>query len=367
MGNGACTVQAKWAGDANTAESPWASAPDILVAGIFRSIYWTDLPNSPTTGVTSPALADPVSVPPADNYAIVKTSGTCTWDNTAKTVSFVDESTCVLSVTASKTGYIDLTKDFRISSNVPEIAVTNWGTYGGGVTVGGGTVNAPGLTGLNPNDATKVYTSLTTTVCTVVQNSGTVTGLDDDTCRIELTLSKTGYRDRTHEYSFTVNAGTFSPITWPTFPGTATVNVDSAALGNPASNPTAENYIIARQSGDCTWSEATRQLSFTGTTECVIGVTAQKTGYTDKTQTFRVTPGLSAITITGWGAYGTVTVGGGAVNAPSLTNPNPNDATKAYQTLTAAVCSVDTGTGAVTGLDDDTCRIQLTLSKAGIQ
>ena len=54
-----------------------------------------------------------------------------------------------------------------------------------------------------------------------------------------------------------------------------------------------------------------RTLSFTGTTECVIRVTARKTGYTPKTRDFSLTPGVPAITVTGWGTYGSVSVGGG--------------------------------------------------------
>ena len=75
------------------------------------------------------------------------------------------------------------------------IAATAWGSYGT-VTVGAGAVTAPTITDLTPSGAEKSYASTTESICTVVQNTGAVTGVDGGTCNIDMTLTKTGYTER---------------------------------------------------------------------------------------------------------------------------------------------------------------------------
>ena len=65
---------------------------------------------------------------------------------------------------------------------------------------------APALVELEPSTATLSYSSNTSTICTVVEGTGAVTGIDAGTCEIDLTLSKTGYTDKTNRYSLTVNS-----------------------------------------------------------------------------------------------------------------------------------------------------------------
>ena len=50
----------------------------------------------------------------------------------------------------------------------------------------------------------------------------------------------------------------------------------------------------------------------------MLTVTVTKTAYTNGVKDFSVTPGLAAITVGGWGTYGSATVGGGDVTAPAL-------------------------------------------------
>ena len=74
------------------------------------------------------------------------------------------------------------------------IAATAWGSYGT-VTVGAAAATAPTITELTPSDAEKSYASATGSICTVVQNTGAVTGVDGGTCNIDMTLTKTGLYD----------------------------------------------------------------------------------------------------------------------------------------------------------------------------
>ena len=57
-----------------------------------------------------------------------------------------------------------------------------------------------------------------------------------------------------------------------------------------------------RKSGDCTWNNTSKTLSFTGITECVLTVTAEKTGYVSKSKDFSITP-LGVFTSITWPAF----------------------------------------------------------------
>ena len=129
--------------------------------------------------------------------------------------------TCVIRLTLTKTGYNTRTHDYSITVNEGTIAVDGWGTYSA-ATVGTAATPAPNLTGLVPGNATKSYTSNTSTVCTVVEGTGAVTGVTAGSCEIDLTLSKTGYANKTNRYTLTVNAGAVVATNWGAY-GTVTV------------------------------------------------------------------------------------------------------------------------------------------------
>ena len=147
--------------------------------------------------------------------------------------------------------------------------------------------------GLNPTDATRKYASTTAGLCSVNPTTGAVTGIDDGNCGIKLTLSRTGYTDKSHDYTLTVNEGVFTTITWANFPSSVTIGSTTGDLGSPSSTPAADTYDISKSSGDCTWNNAARTISFTGGTKCVIAVVANKTGYAAYSRNFEVTPGLA--------------------------------------------------------------------------
>ena len=95
---------------------------------------------------------------------------------------------------------------------------------------------------------------------------------------IRVTAKKSGYNTKHRDFSITPAPAVFTSIDWTAFPSSATVGATTGAIANPTSVPAAGSYDIANQSGDCSWSSQARTLSFTGTTECVIRVTARKDG-----------------------------------------------------------------------------------------
>ena len=154
----------------------------------------------------------------------------CQVDSGTGAVTAIDDGTCTITATLSKTGYTDKTNNYDITINEGTIAVSNWGTYSS-VTVGASAGAAPNLLGFNPSDATKNYTTSTGTLCNVDSGTGAVTGIDDGTCTVTLTLSKTGYADKTNEYSITINEGVIALTDWGTY---GTVTVGSGAVSAPA-------------------------------------------------------------------------------------------------------------------------------------
>ena len=112
-GGTACILTAAAAKTGYTTKTKDFSVTPYL--GLFSSITWAEFPSSAVVGASSSALGDPVSTPAADNYAVSKVSGDCSWDNTAKTIAFTDATACVLRVTATKTGYPTTTEDFTVT------------------------------------------------------------------------------------------------------------------------------------------------------------------------------------------------------------------------------------------------------------
>ena len=143
-------------------------------------------------------------------------------------------------------------------------------------------------------------------------------------CVIRVTAQKSGYNTKHRDFSVTPAPATFTSIDWAAFPSSG-----SRGSKQPVPLPTplqfqwpATTYGIAHQSGGCSWDSVARTISFTDTTTCVIRVTASKTGFTPRTRDFSVTPGNGEdYAQCNWGSYGTVSVGGGVVAAPTLTEP----------------------------------------------
>ena len=335
-----------------------------VAAGTFSALTWSDFPSSATVGVDTSALGAPVSTPAADDYAISRQSGDCSWDNSGKILSFTGTSACVIRVRATKTGYTAKDKDFTVTPQGGTFTSIEWSGFpssGMQVGVDSGDLGAPQIAPTpDTTDITKQSGG-----CTWNTVSRTLSFTDTTACVIRVTAKKSGYNTKHRDFSITPAPAVFTSIDWTAFPSSATVGATTGAIANPTSVPVAGSYDIAYQSGDCSWSSQARTLSFTGTTECVIRVTARKTGYTPKTRDFRLTPGIPAITVTSWGTYGSVSVGGGAVAAPTLTDLNPQDAEKSYASTNTRTCSVNESTGAVTGVNGGSCTIRLTLSKSG--
>ena len=327
--------------------------------GSFTSLVWTAFPSTATVGTPASSLAAPVSTPAADEYAIVKSSGDCSWDNSGSTLTFQGTTECVLTVTATKTGYTSKEATFRVTPLAGTFSIL-WPVFPASVTVGDTTSSlAPPQISPAPERSSIAKVS---GGCTWNSNSRILSFTNTVECVIGVTAEKSGFTTKTQNFRVTPAPASFTSVNWAAFPSSATVGTTTTALNPPVSVPAAENYSIDKQSGDCSWNNQAKTISFTGSTACVLRVTATKTGYTTKTRDFSVTPGFLQMQVTTWGSYGAVKVGYAPAVAPNLTGLNPTDADKTYTSTTPTICTVNEA-GKVTGKDPGDCTIRLTLSK----
>ena len=192
---------------------------------------------------TAPALTGVNPTGATKSYASI-TGTVCSVLSNTGAVTGLNTGSCTIRLTLSNTGYVNTTNDYTFTVSPGTIVIGNWGNYNP-VTVGGNPVSAPTLVGLNPTNAGRNYVSTTTGLCSVNPTTGAVTGIDDGTCGVKLTLSQTGYTEKSHNYSVTVNEGTFTTITWANFPSSVTIGSTTGDLGSPASDPAADTYDIS--------------------------------------------------------------------------------------------------------------------------
>ena len=332
-------------------------------AGTIQAINWTAFPSSGKVGTPITGIADPVSVPAADSYNIVKKSGDCSWDSVNDALSFTNMTQCTLTVTTSKTGYNPLSKDFSITPSAGDIESINWvafpssGEVGIPITIMADPVSVP---------AADSYTIAKKSGDCSWDDSNDILSFTNTTeCILTVTTTKTAYNSLSKDFSITPGPGEIQAISWVAFPSSGTVGTPITGIADPVSVPAADTYSITKKSGGCSWNDGTDTLSFSDSTKCTLTVTATKAGYTTKTRDFSVTPGLSEIVVTSWGSYDTsIDFAKEVANAPDLTGLSPTDVAKSYKSMDPNICFVDS-LGSVSGLDNGTCIIRLVLSKTG--
>ena len=182
---------------------------ELPVHDTFVSLDWPTFLNGGGVGATIDLSGanGPISEPVEADYAISVASGNCTYNSTADTLVFADTDPCVLSVTASKANYIDLTATFSVTADLGSITVAGWGTYNA-VKVGAAT-DAPAIGATTPTGVTKSYDTGSDSPGCTVTSAGAVTGTGAGTnnCQVVLTVSKDYYNDVEHTYTLSVGKG----------------------------------------------------------------------------------------------------------------------------------------------------------------
>ena len=258
---------------------------------------------------------------------------------------------------------------------------TGWADYvlNNGVLYGGETV-AAGVIASGDINPTTEFRSLDENICTVDER-GTITAVAPGFCIVRLTSTAEDYLDAIVEKTVIVSDSLeFSDIVW-NFPSAAVVGTDSSAIAAPvvtdANGGTVTDanlsVTIGQVSGDCSYNQGTRVLSFVDTTECVVSISASGIrGYREYVKEFRVTPsaGDMQLTWTGYAGGDTLFFGGAA---PDLVAPTVVPADLAVDYTWSAIgggCEVDPDTGALTVIGADiagtrSCSVTLMATRQG--
>ena len=178
-------------GDDATSSAGAAPSPSL-------TITWPAFPDTGVFESSSGFLRDPIIDPVPDSFKITKKSGGCQWNDEIKVILFFGLGDCTLTVTANKEGFPEKMRDFSVTV-APGVISATAGSYGEGIYLGDPAIPSP-LTGLSESDADASYVSADEDICTVDEDTGAVTGVDEGECRVTLTLSKAGYTDNVIEY-----------------------------------------------------------------------------------------------------------------------------------------------------------------------
>ena len=245
-----------------------------------------------------------------------------------------------------------------------------WGAYTG-VKVGAAT-NAPAMGTITPTGAAKAYASRTAAVCSV-DAQGAVTGTTTGTCEIRLTLSATGHNDLSHDYSFTVGAGTQTGLAWSSQGSLSARNTEDPVLAAVTGAHTSATITYAVDSAGntgCTLgsgsAEAKRTLDFTGAGTCTVSVTVSRTHYADWSRTVTVTVTTITPVAISWTGYGS---GSNSITyfefvpEPDTATLTPTTATASYA-ATGSNCTVNSSTGVLTITGAGECVVTLTATPA---
>ena len=189
----------------------------------------------------------------------------------------------------------------------------------------GEVLDAQPVTSTDPPAVEEMYASLDEEICTVNENTGTVTALEVGECVIRMTARADDYLDVIIDRIIPVDAPAevFQDIVWDAWAALdAEAESDPAVVGAviPAlAVPVAKvadgdadgelddfggsPVFEYEAEGDCSISSG-REISFTNATECVVTVTvsAGARGQATFSKDFMFTPGLGSFELT-WGGY----------------------------------------------------------------
>ena len=347
-------------------------------------------------GVSAPTL-NTVSVTDTDNNAVDggttrtysvgsgTTNNSCTVVSGTGSLTIAGAGTCEVILTVvdsdsdNEESYATQTKKATVTiGKAAQNIVVAANPYGASpsLNVGGGDLRLANTPTGGQSALALEYQSLETAVCTVGSATGTVSPVTIGTCTIQArrvgdaNFNPSDWEDM---IELEVGRGTFTSLSRGTLPTTGTVGVNiDLSSSQPVSIPEADSYTITTTSADCSYSGTT--LSFTGTTECVLSVTVTKTGYTSKTEIFRITVGAGALGSITWGSFtGDLVVGESGKIPTAASGAGISGATVSYELKSGSETNcvlTNANTGEVTAKAVDltttkTCTIVGTASKDG--
>ena len=246
--------------------------------------------NSIIYGDNAPTLNAPTGAPAGTTFEYsTTTTDICTVASSTGALTIVGNGTCTVTVTASATHYNNTSINATVMVNSATPITLTWSGYSPDSVAFGEalTLSTPQVT---PTDATLVYSSSTIDICTVDSSTGAITRLDIGTCTITLTASATGYADVTEDDSITFTQGTMTNLAWSSqAPSTALIRGPFVYLDSFTGAPARASYTYSTTSNNCSIDSSTGELWGLELGTCRISVTAEATGYSNKTMTRDIT------------------------------------------------------------------------------
>ena len=283
-----------------------------------------------------------------------------------------DRTHCRITLTASAAGYNDdesNTFDVEVTSRA--MSSMTWSGYESNTIDFKDTSAAPVRPDGVPRRATFSYESTTPDVCGVDSGTGALVYVDDGSCIIRLTASAEKYSNATADVTLTISPIDLDSLVWSGY------TPDSISFSDRGTLPTfneptgmLEGTTFGNYSSTddmiCTVDSSGALTAILDNGTCTINVTASTPpGYKDKTLTANVT--ITPLTLDDftWDGYSSNSVTFPTV--PNLIAPEdvPDNTSASYTSLDESICTVDPGDGSLTLVDDGTCEVRLTVSKAG--
>ena len=352
---------------------------DALSEGQW-SIAWNDFPTDAVVGVPTSALAAPVLVD-ADEAPVEATvtvnsgSESCTYESGV--LSFEDAGECAVTVTARTTRkYAPYEQTFRVTPEPGSFTLTWTGYTGNNAATFGSTAPNPVAPSIAPALDGAAYTYVADGDCTVEETTGVLTLTGAGSCDVTLTATRSGYQNVEQSHTVTIAKKAQSAPDAPENPygGVLSlavgkkihiINAPEGGVGNLEYSAVDETKCTVDESGTVTAAAAgscTVQIAWSGDEDTAPTspqnlMAALPIVADDGDDSNDVTADL---TEAAYGATYDLTVGGEPLAVDSAPAPGAGQTgALEYRTVTPDKCSVNSGTGAVTGLGAGECRIQV--------
>ena len=341
----------------------------VINPRLMSTLAWSGyLLSEITFGDNVPPIREPtgVLVGATISYASRDTA-VCSVDSSSGALTVRSIGSCVVALTARARGHSDLVIERTVEIAGRGIDLV-WRGYHID-KVGFGSSLALRQPTVTPSDAVLRYTSSTPNVCRVGSSDGRITHVDDGVCTVTLTASKIHHSDASATKNITITPLRMSNASWSgyssdnttTYPGTPFTLI--LPTGLPGGSTV--GYFELSGGGTAGCHSVHSQLgtfSFRQPGTCIIRARISANGYVDSNlyAIITVNPGEIDLTWTGYSASG-IAFG----DTLTLTEPvvSPGGVTLNYTSITPAVCTVDSTTGAVTQESIGTCTIGLRATK----
>ena len=297
----------------------------------------------------------------------------------ARTLTFGDVGTCIVTAFATFKGYAPSTTERYINVSPGTLGAVTWGSFTGNLKIGGtrktpATVTGAGLAqatveySIKPGSEANCHLSNANTGEVEARAVALPTG---KICTVVGRAIRVGYTTKAQEISINLEAGDWTAAAWSGYGGnTGTYGAAAPTLTSPTSTPTADNWIYSSSTGTvCSVARSSGTLTIKRAGDCIITAAPEKLGYPqhdgiEKTISIGKAD-QAALSTSSWsepyGATPSVAVGETLSIDHSGGPSGEGDLQYQVESGDTSYCSVDSRSGAVTaqiaGTGED-CVIQ---------